>query len=111
MKKIILVIISIISLYGCASQQDNIFALKEQCSKYIETAKQRMAKSEGYLGTYYSKSRQTCVTLSESRYGTTGGSNCYYDELTGAGLGCYDRSDFTTVKLENVLRKELDLML
>ena len=118
MKKILLLFIGFSLFYGCSSRQNNDFELKEKCNKYIDNAEKRYEsftypdEPYFYLGTYYSKSRNTCISKYETSYDTETKEKLmiYHDELTGEGLGSYNRSKFETEKLRLELEKGLELV-
>ena len=72
---------------------DSDLDLKEKCSKYVEKAQKRIEderESETnptvlytYAGTFYSKTKKTCISVTGYRVGKEVNYAIYYDELTG----------------------------
>lgn len=79
MKKslLLITILGILILTGCQNSQ---IALKEKCSQFIEKAKVRYERAV-FRGTFYSKTKDTCVSIYMFPEGTD-----IYDELTGHSL-------------------------
>lgn len=103
MKKLPLKIVVLISLILLAGCQNSEFAIKEKCSKFLETAEVRY-KGGKFEGTFYSKSKETCVSIYEY-YGDTSSSFDIYDELTGQFLG-----NMVSSEDANKLKSSLNLL-
>jgi len=58
--------------------------MKDRCSKFVEVAKDRY-KSGKFEGTFYSRSKKTCVSIYQY-YGDTTSAFDIYDEFTGQFL-------------------------
>ncbi|NQU77445.1 hypothetical protein HQ544_01990 [Candidatus Falkowbacteria bacterium] len=118
MKKFLLIsILSVLIVSGCSKNiLESDLKHKEKCSVYLKTAQDRIkeenieyqgVKTFSHIGTYYSKSKQSCITKYRGRLsGSLDETIYYYNELTGSSLGGYSKD-----QEENRMEFEQDLQL
>lgn len=119
MKKFFLMfLVAPLLLAGCTSQnnntnnaEDNDLLMKEKCNGYLSIAKERIEDKNNesrrlvyfHVGTYYSKSRKSCITKYKEQPLSVGSPEeirtNYYDELTGEEIVSYPGS-FEEVRAE-----------